>query len=267
MAGQQLKNLAYSTLSAGITSGDTTASVQSGHGARFPSAGNFYCLLDDGTNQEIVLVTARSTDALTITRAQGGTSASAFASGASIKLVLTAESLISLIPVVTGLPGSPIDGQECIYRVSDSVGWHLKYDAAISDSYKWRVIGGGPLYYEVAGSVTNNGTGGGGVEVEQSAALTLPLAGFYDFDFGARIQETVAAITCAMGILPSAGTIPQLFAYKAGDDSIQGVRQRSRTTVAHTAGTTIDERSYRSNTGATTTIDERYISAMPVRVG
>jgi len=83
-----LNNGAYSTLASGITSSATSLSVASGDGARFPSS-NFYISVYDSRYPncavayragagEIMLCSSRSTDALTVTRAQGGTSAVAF---------------------------------------------------------------------------------------------------------------------------------------------------------------------------------------------
>lgn len=78
---QLFVNNAYSTLSADITSGAASLTVQSGHGARFPrlQAGDFFlATLDDGTNVEIIRVVAVATDTFTMLRAQEGTTAAAF---------------------------------------------------------------------------------------------------------------------------------------------------------------------------------------------
>lgn len=79
------KNFAYSTLVAGISAAATSCSVATGTGSRFPSTAFDATIWDTsyatataavlaGAGEQ-VRVTARSTDALTITRAQGGTSA------------------------------------------------------------------------------------------------------------------------------------------------------------------------------------------------
>lgn len=86
-------NNATSTLAAGIAIGATSLSVQTGHGARFPSPAGvdyFYLTLTDASsNIEIVRVTARSTDSMTIVRGQDGTSARAWNSGDQVELRLT----------------------------------------------------------------------------------------------------------------------------------------------------------------------------------
>jgi hypothetical protein len=100
-----LTNFAYSTLAFSITTGDTTLTVASGHGARFPaiSGGNiFYLVLEDSSlNREIVKVTARSTDAMTIVRAQEGTAARAFTAGVSVALRITAQTIADLLAAIT----------------------------------------------------------------------------------------------------------------------------------------------------------------------
>ena len=94
-------NNAHSTLASGINTSATSITVASGHGARFPSlAGSeffFATLIDSSNNLEIVKVTARSTDVLTVTRAQESTSAASFSSGDRIELRITAAGLGELI--------------------------------------------------------------------------------------------------------------------------------------------------------------------------
>lgn len=80
------KNLANSTLSAGIASGATSLTVQSGDGTNFPAVPFYatitpYGVLSSLANSEIVKVTAISTDTLTIVRGQRGTTAAAFVTG------------------------------------------------------------------------------------------------------------------------------------------------------------------------------------------
>lgn len=88
-------NNALSTLASAITNVATTLDVQSGHGARFPSLTApdvFRVTIDDGTNIEVVEVTARSTDTLTIVRGLEGTTGTGFSAGAKVELRWTKES-------------------------------------------------------------------------------------------------------------------------------------------------------------------------------
>lgn len=97
MAVEQLKNYGYALL-AGAIDGSTdpvTFSVAAGTGARFPSSGNFRITIRSSSavesdQGEILLVTSRSTDALTASRAQEGTTIAAHAIGDVCRHVNTA---------------------------------------------------------------------------------------------------------------------------------------------------------------------------------
>lgn len=92
-------NNGASTLASGITNSATSITVQTGHGARFPSPSGgdyFFATLIEGSALEIVKCTARATDAMTCTRAQQGTSASAFSVGAKFENRLTKQALQDL---------------------------------------------------------------------------------------------------------------------------------------------------------------------------
>lgn len=91
MASIKYTNNAKTTLAADLNDSATSATVVNGN--LFPSLSSgehFYCTFDDGTNTEIVKVTARSTHVLTIVRAQDNTSARAFSSGDRAELRITA---------------------------------------------------------------------------------------------------------------------------------------------------------------------------------
>mgnify|MGYP003627944084 FL=1 len=95
------KNNAHSTLASSITDSATSITVASGHGnARFPATASpnyFYATLIDGSNNiEVVRCTARSSDVLTVIRAQESTSARAFSTGDRIELRITAQGLEDL---------------------------------------------------------------------------------------------------------------------------------------------------------------------------
>jgi hypothetical protein len=88
-------NNAGTTLASGILSGATSLTVATGTGALFPNptAPDYFLLTLQGiagTPVEIVKCTARSSDTLTIVRAQEGTTASAFSTGDLVQLRITA---------------------------------------------------------------------------------------------------------------------------------------------------------------------------------
>jgi hypothetical protein len=94
-------NFASTTLASGISAGATSIPLAAATGALFPSLSGgqyFYGVLIDaatGSIKEVVKATARSTDTITATRAQDGTSASAFIAGDKfeLRLVAAAENL------------------------------------------------------------------------------------------------------------------------------------------------------------------------------
>jgi hypothetical protein len=97
------KNNAYSTFASAINTTDTTITVASGEGARFPVAGSgatFALTLQDASNNiEIVLCTTHTSgaDTFTVTRAQEGTTARSWSIGDVIELRLTASALQEMV--------------------------------------------------------------------------------------------------------------------------------------------------------------------------
>lgn len=98
-------NNAKSTLSASIADTDTGFALQTGEGALFPapSAGEFFkvtlyeVVSGQEVNHEIVTVTARVSDTLTVVRAQEGTTARVFAADTPVQLRVTAGGMEGLL--------------------------------------------------------------------------------------------------------------------------------------------------------------------------
>lgn len=103
--GIKFTNNASATLGASIGTGDTTITLTAGQGALFPSLGGsdyFYSTLTDSSNNlEIVKVTARSVDTLTVVRAQDGTTAKAYLAGDKLELRPVAASLEDIVTQIT----------------------------------------------------------------------------------------------------------------------------------------------------------------------
>lgn len=120
MGVQLYANNATSTVAApGITNVATSLPLASGTGSLFPSpTGSDYFILTltqgsgTETSWEIVKVTARSGDTLTIVRAQEGTSAAAWATGSKAELRLTAGMQLGVaqVPLLTGPAGGALAG-------------------------------------------------------------------------------------------------------------------------------------------------------------
>ncbi len=98
---QLFANNATTTLASPAASTDTSLTLADGSSFPSPTGGDTFLLtLASGSPEsawEIVQVTARSTNTVTVVRAQEGTTAQAWASGAKAELRLTAGTMVSLV--------------------------------------------------------------------------------------------------------------------------------------------------------------------------
>jgi hypothetical protein len=114
--GIKFTNNASSLLAAGITNSATSLSVTTGEGAEFPtltaSDYTYVTIVDAATPStfEIVKVTARSGDTFTIVRAQEGTTARAWSTGAKVELRLTAQMLFDALAEEVSKTGDTMQG-------------------------------------------------------------------------------------------------------------------------------------------------------------
>jgi hypothetical protein len=92
----------------------------------------------------------------------------------------------TLPPVVTALPTSPVDGQEC-YFVADAangIKWHLKYNASSSSAYKWEYLGGPPLTSTLTPVTARPVLTAAWAAVPNVPTITMPLAGDFWIGYG-----------------------------------------------------------------------------------
>lgn len=100
------KNLANAILALGVSTSDTTWILEAGYGDEMPdvpfelTATPFGQLSTMG-NSEIILVTAISTDTLTVERAQKGTTAKAFLAGAVVSNGISTDDVVGTMVNVT----------------------------------------------------------------------------------------------------------------------------------------------------------------------
>jgi len=101
MANIKFTNFARSKVATGINSSATTLAITGGTGALFPAltgAEYFYLTLENSSLvREIVKVTARTADTLTIVRAQDGTTAAAWVAGDTVSLRFNALAITESI--------------------------------------------------------------------------------------------------------------------------------------------------------------------------
>lgn len=140
-------------LTAAVGTGDTTINVTAGEGAQFALAtgGNTIratLVKVSGFKEiawEVVDITARSTDALTVVRARDGTTALTFAIGDSVEVRATAGLL------------SDINGQNYLYNANFEE-WQSYTGAVTTNAYLadgWQVQSGGNTHSATQGVVTD----------------------------------------------------------------------------------------------------------------
>jgi hypothetical protein len=214
--GIKLTNNANATLATGINSSATSITLTSGQGARFPTlgAGDFFyaTLIDTSNNLEIVKCTARSTDVLTVVRAQESTTARAYNTGDRIEIRLTAQTFIDAVNEIgptqvsdeanssTGYfalpsgttaqrPGSPTGS---MIRKNTSTGYVEYYDPSTSS---WVGIG---QFNATGGTETTYSSGGTDYKVH-----TFTSSGTFQVTSGAK---TVDVLIVAGGGAGGGGT-------------------------------------------------------------
>lgn len=141
MGSRLFTNNARSTLASGISNVATSIAVATGDGSKFasPSGGDWQDVtLDDGTNIEIVHLTGRSGDTLTVTRGQESTTAVAFSAGAKVEARFTAGAANSMTPTIQPFdasafyPGAPTASAK-VLRIP--VARTVSFSANFSGSY------------------------------------------------------------------------------------------------------------------------------------
>jgi hypothetical protein len=168
-------NNASATLASSISTSATSITVSTGMGVMFPtvSAGTFFyaTLTDSSNNLEIVRVTARTSDILTVVRAQEGTTARIYAAADKIELRITAAVLSNLVQ---------LDGAQTISGVKT-------FSTAPTFSTALAVASGG------TGSTT--ATGSGAVVLDTSPTLVTPALGTPSALVGTNITGTAAGLS------------------------------------------------------------------------
>jgi lysophospholipase L1-like esterase len=174
----KLKNNATTTTATAITSVSTSVAVVSGTGALFPtllSGEYFYAtLVDVNGNYEIVKVTARATDVMTIVRAQEGTIAIPFGTGSIFECRITAQSVIDAAAEVAGLAESTLSLQKA-------------KDAAVSGkAIRFKNVCRGGLATAVASS------GATSITVDAAAAASAPQSGYFPIKVSTELMMVTA---------------------------------------------------------------------------
>lgn len=175
---------------------------------------------------------------------------------------------VAQFTALTGLEGTKgtVAPDEAYVEVDSANGiqWHVAYESGEA-TYKWRFIGGPPLYSEVA---TNEGTASTTYAALATAgpAIALPRAGDYDVEIGSYLSADT-----------SSGQAPCMSYDIGGTGAVDADRVAGGTTAGPAASVHRPRRKaavatstltakYRSSVAGGTSYSSRYMRVTPVRI-
>ena len=162
-------------------------------------------------------------------------------------------------------PASPIDGDVWIYTGISGQYWKFVYDSSEA-TYKWKFVGGPPVFAEVTGTGTI--TSGVYTNPPNGPDITLARAGIYDFRIGFSMATVTAGqgpfyMSYNIGATGASDTDAALVQLNGQSPSATVYRER-RNTVA-SAGSTITSK-YKAAGGTTSVVQARTMYITPVQV-
>lgn len=171
------------------------------------------------------------------------------------------------VALVTALPSSPFDGQECVLTDSltaPTYQWHLRYIAAKATN-KWVFLGGSPSYTMFTPDETTTSVTTWVDLATVGPQFTTPVAGDWACDFGAVVYHSVATAGLVGGVALGATTpiSPQPGAYAGSYAASLGGIVRH---LGIAAGGQLRVR-YMSNVAGTAHFSNRWLSVLPIAVG
>jgi hypothetical protein len=173
----------------------------------------------------------------------------------------------------TIFPTSPADGNIFVYLAdaTKGVNWAFKYNAGSASTYKWEFIGGPPLFSLVATAETTTSTTYAALSTA-GPSIVLPLAGDYDTALGGLIFGPASAGVGFFSVMSydiggtgavDADAVFNMNAINSatliGCNVARVERKASLSAVTLTA-------KYKSTSGTSAQFQNRFLSAVPVRV-
>lgn len=198
-------NFASSTLSAAITAGATSLTLRDGSAFPSPTGDQyFYAVLESrtaaGTTREIIKVTARSSNTLTVVRAQEGTSAAAFARGTTVALRITAAGLEALR--ASTLDDLTVPGDLLVSGTATVQGDILLNGSVVMDQ---SLNVGGVASIAGAATVAGDMSVGGALNVDELAVDGWAIVDEADISGTAESQPFPSGKIMKMGVATTAG--------------------------------------------------------------
>lgn len=177
--------------------------------------------------------------------------------------------------LVTSLPSNPYDGQEIYYDAGDLSVWHLRYMSSLVGTSKWIFVGGNPLADSWNGTQVGTNSNYENLSNADPTRVVLPLAGDYDFRYGATLQETAGSAVegDVFVALINTATATAVVTENAGWNRPSGAFRKAAMTSevrvsGLAAGTSIDARGkVNSASFASFSWYTAFLRATPVRVG
>lgn len=205
----KFSNNGHSTLASSISTSDTSITVASGHGARFPSLSSgeyFYAtLIDSSNNLEIVKCTARSSDVLTVTRAQESTTARAYAIGDRIELRVTAQGLVDATNVydkdTTSTGYFDLPAGTTAQEPGNGTG-RLRFDTDLGVV----MFNDGTDWIKIAAQIAQLSSVSGNILAGATSTLTLTGSGFLTSNLIVNFTQVSDSIDVNVTVTPSSDT-------------------------------------------------------------
>lgn len=168
-----------------------------------------------------------------------------------------------LRPLVAALPAAPVDGDEIYFQnatmAAAGVIWHLRYNGASANPYKWEYVGGGALSRYLGNDHTASTAY---VDLTTPHNVIAPLAGEYEVDWGAQTYNATVTYSW-LGMFIGNVFQAETTTFIGSANSQLPITSAWGFTIA--AGADVRAK-YRVNAGDATFLG-RYLRIRPVRLG
>lgn len=177
------------------------------------------------------------------------------------------RSMLEAAPFASTLPTTPEDGEVATLTLADGVNWTFRYNGDSAHSYKWEFVGGAPLFSENTTLQTRGSTAYGDLSSALMASVTLPAAGDYMVTLGWEGYNSAGSVEVWMSYSIGGTGALDANGLRYGVDvasSRKPAYGRARRKDGLAAGALRAQ--FRTGSG-TLTVDNHFISVLPVRVG